>query len=236
MGGVGPTLCTVPCSSWTSTPARPEECVGPVETGLCALQGGIDTRVRGLEVLGPKPTFWPVFREQLCRHTRLFYMVRAQAWSQDIAEDRRGLLHLSSRCASTCVPVCLRGSLQPQAGGLGPAAPNTFLPAPLPRLNGALRHEQNFASRFLPDEEAAQALGKTCWEALVSPLVQNITCPGNRPCPFTIPTLSPTHQPLLALPWVTPLAHLAPAIYSASPSPPLLTAQGRLLSMCPSVS
>ena len=94
-----------------------------------------------MEVLGPKPTFWLVFREQLCRHTRLFYMVRAQAWSQDIAEDRRGLLHLSSR------------------------------------LNGALRHEQNFASRFLPDEEAAQALGKTYWEALVSPLVQNITCP-----------------------------------------------------------
>ncbi|KAI5218668.1 cullin-7 isoform X2 [Manis pentadactyla] len=104
-------------------------------------QGGIDTRIRGLEVLGPKPTFWPVFREQLCRHTRLFYMVRAQAWSQDIAEDRRSLLHLSSR------------------------------------LNGALRQEQNFADRFLPDNEAAQALGKTCWEALVSPLVQNITSP-----------------------------------------------------------
>ncbi|KAK7815523.1 hypothetical protein U0070_005635 [Myodes glareolus] len=104
-------------------------------------QGGIDTRIRGLEVLGPKPTFWPVFREQLCRHTRLFYMVRAQAWSQDIAEDRRSLLHLSSR------------------------------------LNGALRQEQNFADRFLPDVEAAQALGKTCWEALVSPLVQNITSP-----------------------------------------------------------
>ncbi|XP_006860540.1 PREDICTED: cullin-7 [Chrysochloris asiatica] len=102
-------------------------------------QGGIDTRIRGLEVLGPKPTLWPVFREQLCRHTRLFYMVRAQAWSQDIAEDRRSLLHLSSR------------------------------------LNGALRQEQNFAEHFLPDEEAAQALGKTCWEALVSPLVQNIT-------------------------------------------------------------
>ncbi|XP_071074561.1 cullin-7 [Dasypus novemcinctus] len=104
-------------------------------------QGGIDTRIRGLEVLGPRPTFWPVFREQLCRHTRLFYMVRAQAWSQDIAEDRRSLLHLSSR------------------------------------LNGALRQEQNFANRFLPDDEAARALGKTCWEALVSPLVQNITCP-----------------------------------------------------------
>lgn len=49
----------------------------------------------------------------------------------------------------------------------------------LPRLNGALRHEQNFADRFLPDEEAALALSKTCWEALVSPLVQNITSPGN---------------------------------------------------------
>ncbi|XP_055469020.1 cullin-7 isoform X1 [Psammomys obesus] len=104
-------------------------------------QGGIDTRIRGLEVLGPKPTFWPVFRELLCRHTRLFYMVRSQAWSQDIGEDRRSLLHLSSR------------------------------------LNGALRQELNFADRFLPDAEAAQALGKTCWEALVSPLVQNITSP-----------------------------------------------------------
>ncbi|XP_007934416.1 cullin-7 [Orycteropus afer afer] len=104
-------------------------------------QGGIDTRIRGVEVLGPKPTFWPVFRELLCRHTRLFYMVRAQAWSQDIAEDHRSLLHLSSR------------------------------------LNGALCQEQDFADHFLPDEEAAQALGKTCWEALVSPLVQNITSP-----------------------------------------------------------
>ncbi|ERE90640.1 cullin-9-like protein [Cricetulus griseus] len=104
-------------------------------------QGGIDTRVRGVEVLGPKPTFWPLFREQLCRRTCLFYTIRAQAWSQDIAEDRQRLLQLC------------------------------------PRLNRVLRHEQNFADRFLPDDEAAQALGKTCWEALVSPLVQNITSP-----------------------------------------------------------
>ncbi|XP_027694231.1 cullin-9-like isoform X2 [Vombatus ursinus] len=104
-------------------------------------QGGIDTRVRGVEVLGPKPTFWPLFREQLCRHTHLFYTVRAQAWSQDIAQDRKRLLQLC------------------------------------PRLNGALRHEQSFADRFLPDDEAAQALGRTCWEALVSPLVQSITAP-----------------------------------------------------------
>uniref|UniRef100_A0A8C6BFI8 Cullin-9 n=1 Tax=Monodon monoceros TaxID=40151 RepID=A0A8C6BFI8_MONMO len=104
-------------------------------------QGGIDTRVRGVEVLGPKPTFWPLFREQLCRRTCLFYTIRAQAWSRDIAEDRKRLLQLC------------------------------------PRLNRVLRHEQNFADRFLPDDEAAQALGKTCWEALVSPLVQNITSP-----------------------------------------------------------
>ncbi|XP_075411176.1 cullin-9 isoform X2 [Tenrec ecaudatus] len=104
-------------------------------------QGGIDTRVRGVEVLGPKPTFWPLFREQLCRRTALFYTIQAQAWSQHIAEDRRRLLQLC------------------------------------PRLNKALRHEQGFADRFLPDEEAALALGKTCWEALVSPLVQNITSP-----------------------------------------------------------
>lgn len=72
------------------------------------MQGGIDTRIRGLEVLGPKPTFWPVFREQLCRHTRLFYMVRAQAWSQDIAEDRKRLLQLSARCVRACVCLCVR--------------------------------------------------------------------------------------------------------------------------------
>lgn len=64
------------------------------------------------------------------------------------------------------------------------SVPFTFDHTPLvPRLNRVLRHEQNFADRFLPDDEAAQALGKTCWEALVSPLVQNITSPGNYPDP-----------------------------------------------------
>lgn len=67
------------------------------------LQGGIDTRVRGVEVLGPKPTFWPLFREQLCRRTRLFYTIRAQAWSQDIAEDRRRLLQLCPRWVGQAV-------------------------------------------------------------------------------------------------------------------------------------
>ncbi|KAL8185229.1 UNVERIFIED_CONTAM: hypothetical protein K2H54_043583 [Gekko kuhli] len=104
-------------------------------------QGGIDTRVRGIEVLGPKPTFWPIFKEQLCRRTFLFYTTKAHTWCQEISEDRRQLLQLFSR------------------------------------LNSALRHEQDFADRFLPDDEAAQALGKTCWDALVTPLVQSITSP-----------------------------------------------------------
>ncbi|XP_053316090.1 cullin-9 [Spea bombifrons] len=104
-------------------------------------QGGIDTRVRGLEILGPKPTFWPVFKEQLCRRTFLFYTSRAHSWGQEIRDKRDSLLQLFSR------------------------------------LNRALAHEQEFAERFLPDEEAAQALGRTCWEALIAPLVQSITTP-----------------------------------------------------------
>ncbi|XP_069092517.1 cullin-9-like isoform X1 [Pleurodeles waltl] len=104
-------------------------------------QGGIDTRVHGFEILGPKPTFWPVFKEQLCRRTYLFYTTKAHTWCQEISEDRMQLLQLFSK------------------------------------LNSALRHEQMFADRFLPDDEAAQALGRTCWEALINPLVQNITTP-----------------------------------------------------------
>ncbi|XP_064302621.1 cullin-9-like isoform X2 [Phalacrocorax carbo] len=104
-------------------------------------QGGIDTRVRGIEVLGPKPTFWPVFKEQLCRRTFLSCTARAHAWCQEICRDRGRLLDLFGR------------------------------------LNQALRHEQDFADHFLPDDEAARALGRTCWEALVNPLVQSITSP-----------------------------------------------------------
>ncbi|KAM9297796.1 cullin-9-like [Morus bassanus] len=104
-------------------------------------QGGIDTRVRGIEVLGPKPTFWPIFKEQLCRRTFLSCTARAHAWCQEICRDRGRLLDLFGR------------------------------------LNRALRHEQDFADRFLPDDEAARALGRTCWEALVNPLVQSITSP-----------------------------------------------------------
>lgn len=48
------------------------------------------------------------------------------------------------------------------------------------RLNSALRHEQMFADRFLPDAEAAEALGRTCWEALITPIVQSITLSGKQ--------------------------------------------------------
>uniref|UniRef100_UPI00358F9E7F cullin-9 isoform X2 n=1 Tax=Myxine glutinosa TaxID=7769 RepID=UPI00358F9E7F len=100
-------------------------------------QGGIDTRVRGLEILGPKPTFWPVFRDQLCRRTFLFYKMKAHTWTQNIDEDTTLQLYL--------------------------------------KLSTVMRHEQQFAQRFLPDVEAARALGQTCWEALAVPIIQKIT-------------------------------------------------------------
>ncbi|XP_031435313.1 cullin-9 isoform X2 [Clupea harengus] len=111
-------------------------------------QGGIDTRVHGFEVLGPKPTFWPVFKEQLCCRTYLFYTTKAHTWCQEILEDKTQLLQLFNK------------------------------------LNSALKHEQMFADRFLPDAEAAEALGRTCWEALITPIVQSITI-------SELPVLSP---------------------------------------------
>ncbi|XP_077469902.1 cullin-9 isoform X2 [Stigmatopora argus] len=102
-------------------------------------QGGIDTRVHGFEILGPKNTFWPVFKEQLCRRTFLFYSTKARSWCQEVTADRSRLLRLFDK------------------------------------LNGALEHEQTFAEGFLPDAEAAEALGRTCWEALVAPVVRAVT-------------------------------------------------------------
>uniref|UniRef100_A0A3Q0R3E8 Cullin 9 n=1 Tax=Amphilophus citrinellus TaxID=61819 RepID=A0A3Q0R3E8_AMPCI len=109
-------------------------------------QGGIDTRVHGFEVLGPKPTFWPVFKEQLCCRTYLFYSTKAHTWCQEVIEDKTQLLQLFNK------------------------------------LNSALRHEQMFADRFLPDAEAAEALGRTCWEALITPIVHSITLSESSAC------------------------------------------------------
>lgn len=60
-------------------------------------QGGIDTRVHGFEVLGPKPTFWPVFKEQLCCRTYLFYSTKAHTWCQEVMEDKTQLLQLFNK-------------------------------------------------------------------------------------------------------------------------------------------
>lgn len=53
--------------------------------------------MRGIEILGPKPTFWPIFKEQLCRRTCLFYTTQAHTWCQEIADERMQLLQLFNR-------------------------------------------------------------------------------------------------------------------------------------------
>lgn len=69
------------------------------------------------------------------------------------------------------------------------------------RLNSALRHEQMFAVRFLPDAEAAEALGRTCWEALITPIVHSITLSGTRLHSLRLaPRLSPLKS-VLSLCW-----------------------------------
>uniref|UniRef100_A0A3Q4GTS2 Cullin 9 n=1 Tax=Neolamprologus brichardi TaxID=32507 RepID=A0A3Q4GTS2_NEOBR len=67
-------------------------------------QGGIDTRVHGFEVLGPKPTFWPVFKEQLCCRTYLFYSTKAHTWCQEVMEDKTQLLQLFNKY-EYCTPL-----------------------------------------------------------------------------------------------------------------------------------
>ncbi|NWR67276.1 CUL9 protein, partial [Bucorvus abyssinicus] len=163
-------------------------------------QGGIDTRVRGIEVLGPKPTFWPIFKEQLCRRTFLSCTARAHAWCQEICQDRGQLLQLFGR------------------------------------LNRALRHEQSFADHFLPDDEAAQALGRVCWEALVNPLVQSITSPGTLRSPRTVRAVPrPRHSALsqvdLADPkGISPLAWLLSEYLESVELPHHSTSRGAVFS------
>lgn len=53
--------------------------------------------MRGIEVLGPKPTFWPVFKEKLCQRAFLSCTARAHAWCQEIIWDRGQLLQLFGR-------------------------------------------------------------------------------------------------------------------------------------------
>ena len=55
---------------------------------------GLLSSVALVEVLGPKPTFWPIFKEQLCRRTFLSCSARAHTWCQEIHRDRGQLLQL----------------------------------------------------------------------------------------------------------------------------------------------
>lgn len=103
-------------------------------------------------------------------------------WGQ-VPETARGPPWLLGASGAT-EPLCL-GKGQSREPPVRSAFPWEFsspwhrvLPGRCCRLNGALQHEQGFANRFLPDDEAARALGRTFWEALVNPLVQSITSPG----------------------------------------------------------
>ncbi|KAM9809118.1 LOW QUALITY PROTEIN: cullin-9-like, partial [Syngnathus typhle] len=77
-----------------------------------------------------------------------------------------------SLCLCVCLSLCISLSLSLAATSHTPVAGNS-----------AFRHEQMFAERFLPDAEAAEALGRTSWEALVTPIVRAITLSGLSP-PF----------------------------------------------------
>lgn len=74
------------------------------------------------------------------------------------------------------------------------------------RLNSALRHEQTFADRFLPDAEAAEALGRTCWEALITPIVHSVTmsgtCTVSRTASHCQRHINEHHQPVSLSLWL----------------------------------
>lgn len=87
------------------------------------------------------------------------------------------------RAGSNC---CTLLSLRSLPGHRQVPGESCVLPSRCCRLNRALQHEQDFADRFLPDDEAAQALGRVYWEALVNPLVQSVTSPGTLRSPQTV--------------------------------------------------
>ncbi|XP_062427364.1 cullin-9-like isoform X4 [Rhea pennata] len=91
------------------------------------------------------------------RHTR--------AWHRGAGPQAHLLAGLQGAALPADGPLLRRpGSRVVPGDRPGPGAPAAAL-------------RQAFADRFLPDAEAAQALGRTYWEALVTPLVQSITSP-----------------------------------------------------------
>lgn len=96
-------------------------------------------------------------------------------WLLGVSGAAELLFLARGRAGSDCCALLSLGSLP---GHRQVPGESCVLPSCCCRLNRALRHEQDFADYFLPDDEAAQALGRVCWEALVNPLVQSITSPG----------------------------------------------------------
>ncbi|XP_078483844.1 cullin-9-like [Ciona intestinalis] len=103
-------------------------------------QGGIDTRLHCLEVVGPKPSFWPILRRQLYVRTSLSYSVQAHVWATEACRGN---------------PEDLKQ--------------HQILDVP-DKLIAAIKYEQGFADNFLPNSECATVLGQACRVALSSPV------------------------------------------------------------------
>nr|CAB3234807.1 cullin-9-like [Phallusia mammillata] len=108
-------------------------------------QGGIDTRIHGVEVVGPKPSFWPILRRQLYIRTNLTYSVQSQTWvaeavkiSQSLPYHQHAILELTDR------------------------------------ITKSLQFEQKFANDFLPNSESALVLGQACRTSLSAPILTAI--------------------------------------------------------------
>ncbi|XP_076801667.1 cullin-9-like isoform X2 [Clavelina lepadiformis] len=108
-------------------------------------QGGIDTRVHGLDVVGPKPSFWPILRRQLYVRTTLVYAVQAHSWAFNA------------------------GKTAGQVDGEN-VTRHKILDVPT-KIVEAIRYEQQFSDRFLPNSESALILGQACRLALSAPVL-----------------------------------------------------------------
>uniref|UniRef100_H2YX79 DOC domain-containing protein n=1 Tax=Ciona savignyi TaxID=51511 RepID=H2YX79_CIOSA len=103
-------------------------------------QGGIDTRIHSLEVVGPKPSFWPILRRQLHVRTSLSYSVQSAVWASEATRNNN--LDIKQ---------------------------HKILDVP-DKLIAAIEYEQGFADKFLPNSECSTVLGQACRSALSAPL------------------------------------------------------------------
>ncbi|XP_039247976.2 cullin-9-like [Styela clava] len=119
-------------------------------------QGGIDTRIHGLEVVGPKPSFWPVLRQQLCIRTCLAYFVRARAWISSCTKKEE-----IDETVSKKQKIMTHGILNLSS-----------------KIIQAIQHEQEFADLFLPNDESSLVIGQAFRNAVINPLVTAVLDAG----------------------------------------------------------